>query len=441
MQKYRSTRTYRLARAWLGFAVIMVVAPLSAESRAAELDLDACVRIATDENPLVRAAREGVAAATEAVGVAAASYYPDIGIAAGYRRFDSHLFFPDEVSLQDSNLGATDDWSGAVTVGYTLYDHGQRRAERDAALATRAASEDEAQRVRQDVVHAVHRAYFEVLSAQAAISAAETALERSRDHLQLASDRKEAGAAPRADVLRAQVEVANAELALVRATGAARVADGRLKTAMGLPLDLPLAIASRGDAVSPPDDADAAVAFERALEQRPELDAMRERVVAAAGQRRAIQGAYGPRIGAEGSFGWRDSEFFPEDQNWAAGVSFRLPLFTGFAKTHRIARAAAQRRGLEAEAEALVDRIRLEVWTAASNLTEAYDSVLQSAVVRDVAEESLEFARARYEVGASTIADLLDSESALSQADVAQVRAVLGYRLAQADLLRAQGDL
>ena len=119
----------------------------------------------------------------------------------------------------------------------------------------------------------------------------------------------------------------------------------------------------------------------------------------------------------------------------------RLPLFTGFAKTHRLSRADAEKRALEAEAEALVDRIRLEVWTAVSNLTEAYDSVLQSDVLRAVAEESLEFARARYEVGASTIADLLDAESALSQADLAQVRAVLGYRLAQADLLRAQGDL
>ena len=43
--------------------------------------------------------------------------------------------------------------------------------------------------------------------------------------------------------------------------------------------------------------------------------------------------------------------------------------------------------------------------------------------------------------GASAIADLLDAEGALSQADSAQVRAVLELRLAQAGLLRAQGDL
>ncbi len=435
------TNMYRLAIAWLGCALILMVAPVAAESAAEELDLDACVRIATDENPLVRAAQEGVAAATETVGVAVASYFPEIGIAAGYRRFDAHLFFPAEVSLRDSNLGATDDWSSAVTLGYTLYDHGQRRAERNAALATQAVFEQDAERVRQDVVFAVHQAYYRVLSALAAKSVAETRLERSNDHLELARLRKEAGAAPRADVLRAQVEVADAELALVRATGAVRVADGDLKTAMGLPVDMPIRIANHEEAVSPPAEDETAVALERALQQRPELETARERIAAATSQAAAIKGIYGPRVGTEASFGWRDSEFLPGDRNWAAGVSVRLPLFTGFAKTHRLSRADAEVRILEAEAQALADRVELEVWTAVSNLAEAHDAVLQSSRLRAIAEESLEFARARYEVGANKIADLLDSESALSQAESAQVGAVLGFRVAQARLLRAQGEL
>jgi outer membrane protein TolC len=405
------------------------------------LDLEACVRIAIDRNPLVRAAREGVAAAAAGAGIARAPYYPEVGVTAGYRRFDTHLFLPAEVPLQESNLGATDDWSGAVAVGYTLYDHGQRQAERNAAWATQAASEEEAKRVHQDIVHAVHQAYYRVLSARAGISAAETALSRGRDHLALAKTRKEAGAAPRADVLRAQVEAADAELALVGARAALRVADGGLRSVMGLPVDMPVSIRDLDEAPAPPGDIDVAAALERALEQRPELDAARERIGAASSQAAAIKGIFGPRVGAEASLGWRDSEFLPEDQNWAAGVSFRLPLFSGFAKTHRLSRADAEKRALEAEFEALADRIELEVWTALSDLEASYDAVLRSDALRAIAEESLGFARARYEAGASAIADLLDAEGALSQADSAQVRAVLEFRLARAGLLRAQGDL
>lgn len=177
---------------WLGLTLMLMAVPLAAEPP--RLDLEACVRIAIDESPLLRAAEEGVIAATEALGVATAPYYPEVGVAAGYRRFDTHLFFPTDVPLLDSTLGTTDDWSSALTVGYTLYDHGQRRAEQDSALATQAASEDDARRVRQSVVHTVHRAYYGVLSTQAAITAAQTALERGRDHFELAEDRKETGA-------------------------------------------------------------------------------------------------------------------------------------------------------------------------------------------------------------------------------------------------------
>lgn len=63
------------------------------------------------------------------------------------------------------------------------------------------------------------------------------------------------------------------------------------------------------------------------------------------------------------------------------------------------------------------------------------------AVLSATAQESLRFARARYEAGASTITDLLDAESALTQADAAHLAAGLGFRVASARLLRAEGGL
>jgi outer membrane protein TolC len=171
------------------------------------------------------------------------------------------------------------------------------------------------------------------------------------------------------------------------------------------------------------------------------LAAARDRI-AASGQRvEAIKGFYGPRVRAEGAFGWSDSDFLPEDERWSIGVTFQLPVFTGFARTHRVAEAAAEVRIVQAETEALADRVELEVWQAASQSIEAHQAVLETEVLRATARESLEFAVARYEAGASTITDLLDAESALSQADSAHVAAVFGTHLAQARLLRAQGDL
>lgn len=428
-------------------ALALVAASLSAgeqhspTSTERALDLDACVRIAVAENPLLRAAEEGVAAAAESIGIAHAAYYPEVALDARYRRFDTHVFLPSGLSLEDSLIGATDDWSTALRAGYTVYDGGVRRAQGNAAIAYREAASHGLERVRQDVVLAVHQAYFRVLSAEAAISAVEARMERSRDHLELAMALKQAGAVPQADVLRARVEEAGARLALVLAEGDSRIAYGDLATAMGLPASLPLTVVAQMPVAGGPSSFDDERAVERALEQRAEMKAVQERISAAEHQTAAIKGAYKPQVRAELALGVRDSEFLPEDEDWSVGASVKVPIFSGFAKAHRVERAAIETKILIAESEALANRIRQEVWTASSKLGSAQEGVRQSETLRDEAQQSLGFARARYEAGAGTINDLLDAESMLTAADAAQVAAVLSYRVAKSLVLRAQGDL
>ncbi len=405
------------------------------------LDLAAAVRIALAENPLLRAAAEGVAAAGETVGIARAAYYPEVGLDSRYRRFDTHVFLPAGVPATETTLGATDDWSAGFKVGYSLYDSGVRRAETATAKAGLAASREDAQRVRQDVVFGVHEAFYRVVSAEAARSAVAARVDRARDHLRLAETLKDAGAVPQADVLRARVELADSELAMVRAEGEVKTAYGDFNTAMGLPAALPVVVEPPTMSIPDPGAHDPEESLSRALQQRPELAAARERIAAAKHQKEAIAGSYGPRIRAEASLGVRDEVALPEDEDWSIGVALQLPIFSGFAKTHRVERASLEAKILEAEAEALANRVGQEVWAAASELASAAEAVRRSAELKAEAEQSVAFTRARYEAGAGTINDLLDAESTLTQADSTEVASVLGYRLATALVLRVQGDL
>ncbi len=411
---------------------VMVGAPLA---------LDAAVRIAIAENPLLRAAAEGVAAAVEGIGIAKAAYFPDVTMESRYRRFDSHVFLPAGVPAETSTLGATDDWSAGLKIGYSLYDGGVRRAETEAAKAGLAAYREDAQRVRQDVVFGVHRAYYRVQSAEAERSAAVARIQRARDHLRLAQTLKDAGAVPLADVLRARVELAEAELGIVRAEGNVRTSYGDLNTAMGLPAALAVAVEGRSVSIPEGGDHRPEEALARALRQRPEIAAARERIAAAGKRMSAIAGSYGPHLRAEAAAGVRDSQFLPQDEDWSVGVALRVPIFSGFSKTHRVERARSEGRVLEAEAEALSNRIGQEVWAAVSGLKSAAEAVHQTAELRGEAEQSLAFARARYEAGAGTMNDLLDAEANLTRAEAAQVASELDHRLAAVVLLRAQGDL
>ena len=178
------------------------------------LDLESAVRIALDQNPLSRAAREGITVAKEVTGEARSPYYPDLGLNASYSRWERHAFLPSGIVMLGipSTIGPTNDWFSGLATRYTLFDFGQRRAELKAAQAREGVAKEEAARVRQDIALEVHQAYFGLVAALETERVAKEALNRAEDHLRLARLRKEAGAVPQVDVVRAQVEVADAGL-------------------------------------------------------------------------------------------------------------------------------------------------------------------------------------------------------------------------------------
>ena len=129
---------------WLAVLLIGVVPPAGAQRPDAALpatgktlDLEFAVRIALDQNPLNRAASEGITVAKEAVGEARAPFYPDLGLNAGYSRWERHAFLPNGIGRLGipSLIGPTNDWFSGLATRYTLFDFGQRRAELKAAQA------------------------------------------------------------------------------------------------------------------------------------------------------------------------------------------------------------------------------------------------------------------------------------------------------------------
>ena len=118
-----------------------------ADSLNGPLTLPECIRIALEANPAGRAAAAGVQGAKEALGEAGAPYYPEVGLQAGYRRFQTHAFLPGWVRIPPGSptvVGPTDDWLGGLRARYTLYDFGERKALWQVASARQGLAEEEA---------------------------------------------------------------------------------------------------------------------------------------------------------------------------------------------------------------------------------------------------------------------------------------------------------
>jgi outer membrane protein TolC len=419
-------------------------APVYAEAPSGPLTLRDCVGIALARNPSVRTAAALIQAAREGVGEAQAPYYPELGLQARYGRFQTHAFFPDWVRVPQGSspvVGPTNDWLGGLRARYILYDFGEREARVRSARARQGVAEEEGLRVSQDIILAVHHGFFGLTSALEARKVADQNLERTLDHLRLTRERKEAGAVPKADVLRAQVEVSNAELALVRAENLIRLARGQLNLSLGRPVEQSTEISPGTPTVFSPDRIDLDLAFRQAAASRPEIKAAFQKIEHSKSKIQEAKSAYGPRVRAEGSYGWRDSDFLPQDEDWLVGVAIEWPLFTGFARQHRLAQARADLSREEAEAERLDQLVRQEVWNAHSRLRESYQALQTADVLVGDALESHRLTRERYEAGAGTITDLLDSQAALARAQASQVEAGWDYQVARAQFKRATGTL
>jgi outer membrane protein TolC len=414
-----------------------------AATKETPLTLEGAVRIALETNPSIRIVREDVTAAKAATGETRAAYYPDLGLVAGYSRWERHAFLPSGLALPgiSKTIGPTDDWFAGLRASYMIFDSGRRRAELQAAIARVGVAEEEAARARHDIVLLVHQSYFSLAAAQEVESIARKKLARADDHLRLAVERKEAGAVPPADVVRAQVDVADAGLSLEKAASDIRIAKGNLNASMGLSPDMPIEIDTRPRDIVAPETIRISEALEMAVQGRPEIKAARQAIVAARNRVDSARSAFGLKIRAEGSYGWRDEIFAPRDRDWMAGISLELPLFTGFESKYKVEKARAELAREEAGLEALTLAVRRDVWTAYSNLKESYERIQAAEpLVRD-AEESVRLARERYDAGAGTMTDLLDSEAALARAEGVRTEARWSYQIARSAFLRASGTL
>lgn len=409
------------------------------------LTLAECVRLALENNPQNKMAVEGVKAAQETAGAAVSPFYPTVGLNGSVARWQQRVYLPNGIAppgaILPDTVGPTDDWNAEVRGRWMLFDSGERRAKLRSANAFLGAAQADAGRIRQDLALAVHQAYFRFLTDAEMRAVARESLARAEDHLRLAGARFAAGAVPEVDVLRTKVDVADARVGLVRAENQVDIGRGNLNSAMGLPVESALHIEKETNSPVAPDAINLTNAFDQAVHNRPALQAGLMRVAAARHAVDRVRSTFGPSVFADGSYGRRDSDFFPEDEEWSARLGFEWPVFTGFLRVRELARTRAELNREEAALERQVQDVRQEVWVYYTRLKESYELIRAADVMVANANESLRSVRERYEAGASPITDLLDAEAALTRAQAIQVQAHGEYGIAQAAFQWAVGNL
>lgn len=404
------------------------------------LALMECVRVAVEQNPSAASLLHSGKGALARIGSSQVPYWPTVNLSGFLQRSYSEAQGGSSRQAFLFSSSTTTSTDASLSAQYTVWDSGQRKAAVGGAKASYLAADSRFQATVQDLALSVQTAYFNLQGAQWALQVAQDTLKQADFHLDMAKARNDVGLAPRSDVLKAATAQADAQLSVIQARSGVDTTRSSLASLMGLPADTPVQIeAAPRDAPLPPLP-EWAPAWERALGTLPELREARENTESFRFEYLGAKAAYRPTVSANGTAGLFNAGSWPDRNEWSAGLTLRIPLFTGFAAKYQTLQAKEAWEGSKADEQTALLTAQSKAFSARIALDEAIQSVTAAQAFLASAQENSDVAEGQYKSGLGSMLDVVDAATALASAKLRLVSARLSVATARAAWERATGE-
>ncbi|MEF8699750.1 MAG: TolC family protein [Candidatus Accumulibacter sp. UW20] len=411
-----------------GLAVDGAIKPCPAPAAATRYGVFEVVDLALCRNPATREAWSLSRLQAAQVGLAQSDFLPALDGRVATSR----------VSVDGRSAHSR---NASLTLSWLLFDFGARAANLEIARQLMSAAASTLDSTVQSVFLGALQAYYNAQAARAAVSAARASESASRTSLDAAEVRYRVGTGTPADRLQAQTAWSQATLTRIRSEGLERNTLGRLANVMGLdanqPLlldDLPAATPAAGF------EADVAALIAEARARRPELKAAEAELQAARSGIDYARAAGRPTVSFNAGPQWEDLGGASANGS-SIGLVVNLPFFLGFNTTYSVRAAEARSEVQAARRDSISQQVALDVWEAYQNLNTATQTVRTSADLLASAEHSERVALGRYRAGVGILLDLLNAQSALANARLQRIQAMLDWQVSRATLARSVGTL
>ena len=428
---------------WLGLFIFFLLAcPVLAQEElpppGKPLTLEQCTALALKYHPSLRANVATVDASKARVEQALANYYPQVNLTGSYNS-STNNFTAFGGSVVSSRYSWTffELYSTGLSLNQNIYDFGRTSNSVKINRENVKASEEDLNITKQTVVLNVRQAYYGVLQGLAISKVAEDTVNQSKQHLDQAQGFYQAGTRPKIDVTKAEVDLANAELALIVAKNNYQVARVTLNNAMGLRQDLKFAINESIDLK--PKTFTLAEIFESAYSKRPEILQLKARQRSQDATVKLAQASYYPTLSGVANYLYRGTDLSPMYWDLSFGAILSVPIFSGFSTPNQVAEARANLRNLQAQEENLLLNIRLEAEQAYLNQKQAIDRIAVAEKAVRQAQENYDLATGRYQVGVGSPLEITDAEVSLANAKANYIQALYDMKVSEAKIEKAMG--
>lgn len=320
-----------------------------------------------------------------------------------------------------------------LTPLYSLY--GLWKANRAAEQAAAAMQDG----TRETVRYRTSEAFFRILSAQRMTEVARTAVAQVEAHLKTARAFLDAGVVGRDDVLRAEAALERARDGQNQGEAGVMLARAALNVQMGLPPMEPTQPV--GDYTSDPPDPGLTLeqCVEKAIRNRAEVRATSKRAEMASAGKHAAIGTMLPTLAAVFRYSHLEGSKFQREDSWFVGGTFTWTFWEWGANWYKVRSAGADVSKAQDGLRLAHDGVVLDVTKSWLDVRTARSSIQANAKAIVASEEALRVVTRKYEASTATSVEVLDAQSALTQAKAAHEVAVFNYWIARANLRRAVG--
>lgn len=340
--------------------------------------------------------------------------------------------------------------SGAgISLSQNLFDQGVFTGLK-AAKSTQEYYRINAQLTDEQLIEQVATTYYDVLVQRQKVGVIDTTIMNAVKVQNILKGQFDNGLAKQIDLDRVAVNISNMRAQRQQLQNAITLMENQLKYAMGLPIQTPITMpefdyenihtqaAPAGDIVD--------------MTNRTEIRLLRQQEILLKFQKDAYKAEYYPSLSLNGNYAYQGLGnklpwFQPGSAgvNWfdyaSAGLSLKIPIFNGFATRSRIRQADVDIRKLQEN----ISQTSLGLNLAYEN---ARTQINNSIIVLNTQSENVQLARKvyfntqnNYNNGLASLTDLLDAENALTEAQNNHSGSLLAYRVAEIQLIKAQGNL
>ncbi|WP_293832836.1 TolC family protein [uncultured Phascolarctobacterium sp.] len=441
---YRNKLTRRFLA--LSAALSLALCQSAFAGETVELNLDDAMQRAFQTNPTVSiaqyeldSARASYNAARQSRGVSITASHQSGRSGYGDDQYSKPGYgFDDAGNIQwfnSRNQGKDikNSHSNTLTAKLPIFTGGNLSGQIKRAKANYQYNEVGVQRTYNEMRSTVTNGYFNMLQADNMQKLSAESVTRLEDHLKNVQAQYDVGVVAKVDVLRSQVELANAKQTLIQAENSYQVAEANMNKIVGLPMDTNLKLDNLLVYNAYDKNMDDCLAY--AAEHRPELMQAKYNVDAAKGALMVARSGHMPQVAAQASQNWKSNSWPGDDNdNWAVGLSVEMNVFDTGVTLSKIHGAEADLKKAQETYRDTVDSVNLDVRSNYLGLREAEKRISTTKLAVEQADEDYRIAQLRYMSGVGTNTDVLDAQVALTQAKTNYTQALYDYNTSKTAL-------